>query len=270
MFRRKMYLQLLFKAGMGLLTLCLVGVLLAAIPGHHAPALPQVALDPLPFEERGVVAGSRLDAGVAAEIEEQAMSLQAADEPLDAPHLRRTLSHPANAEERERASKVLEQLRAEILKYEDYRAALRDGFRILKPDLPQKEYHFRDEAMGDGRSFEHRPARPSSLLYRKTREGYELVGAIYTMPVGASEEQLNEQVPLSVATWYLPTNLCLPGTDQKSSTKESKFGTRGSIHTAPACHAAGGTFYPAIAGWMVLVPPYDSTLARSLTLRRED
>ena len=44
-------------------------------------------------------------------------------------------------------------------------------------------------------AFTFDPARPTSLLYKKTATGYELVGALYTMPKRATEDQLNERGP---------------------------------------------------------------------------
>ena len=37
------------------------------------------------------------------------------------------------------------------------------------------------------------PARPLPCCIKKTADGYELVGAMYTMPKRAQEEQLNER-----------------------------------------------------------------------------
>jgi hypothetical protein len=92
-------------------------------------------------------------------------------------------------------------------------------------------------------------------LDKKTASGYELVGAMYTMPKRATEEQLNERVPLSIATWHLHTNLCMPPKGERLMAHYSKFGLRGSIATLEACDAAGGVFHPVVFGWMVHVYP---------------
>src|SRR5262249_30765974 len=134
-----------------------------------------------------------------------------------------------------RANEIANQLRAGIAKYKDYRVALADGFQIFLPDIPQKEYHFTSYRNGFLQSIHFDPARPTSLLYRKTSNGYELEGAMYTMPRQASEEQLNERVPLSIATWHLHTNLCMPPADQVKSADWTKFGLRGSIATQETC-----------------------------------
>ena len=93
---------------------------------------------------------------------------------------------------------------------------------------------------------------------------------MYTMPKWASEDQLNERVPLSMATWHLHTNLCIPPKGQRLAADYSKFGLRGSITTQEACDAAGGKFYPVIFGWMVHVYPYEDTTAKIFAMHLHD
>ena len=88
-----------------------------------------------------------------------------------------------------------------IAKYKDYHVALNEGYKIFLPNVAQPEYHFTNYGHGFLEAFAFDPGRPTSLLYKKTTDGYELVGAMYTMPKRANEEQLNDRVPLSVATW---------------------------------------------------------------------
>jgi hypothetical protein len=175
-----------------------------------------------------------------------------------------------NAADRKRAEEIAEQLRAAIEKYKDYHVALNHGFKIFLPRVPQKEYHFTNYLNGFLESFAFDPARPTSLLYRKTATGYELVGAMYTMPKSATEEQLNERVPLSMATWHQHTNLCVPPPDGRRKADYMKFGLRGSIHTKEACDAAGGKFYPVIFGWMVHVYPYEDSTAKVFAMHHAD
>jgi len=155
-------------------------------------------------------------------------------------------------------------------KYKDYHVALNEGFKIFRPNLPQKEYHFTNYTNGFLEALTFDPARPTSLLYKRTANGYELVGAMYTMPRRATEEQLNERVPLSVATWHLHTNLCLPPKGQANTVDWSKFGLRGSIATREACEAAGGTFRPVIFGWMVHVYPYEDSMDKIFAMHHND
>ena len=87
----------------------------------------------------------------------------------------------------------------------------------------------------------------------------ELIGAMYTMPKRATEDQLNERVPLSVARWHPHTNLCLPPKEQRGRADGTQFGLRGSISTPEACAEAGGRFLHVIFGWMVHVYPFESS-----------
>ena len=157
-------------------------------------------------------------------------------------------------------AEIVEQLRAAIEKYKDYHVALNDGYKIFMPNVPQQEYHFTNYENGFLEAFTFDPARPTSLLYRKTASGYELVGAMYTMPKRASEEQLNERVPLSVATWHLHTNLCMPPKGRAAQGRLDEVrAARIDQHAEAACDAAGGTFHPVIFGWMVHVYPYEDS-----------
>jgi hypothetical protein len=78
-----------------------------------------------------------------------------------------------------------------------YRKALADGYQIFLPDVPQPQYHFTRYDYGREAWTHFDPLKPTSLLYRKTADGgYKLVGAMYTDRVDASEEELNEQIPV--------------------------------------------------------------------------
>ncbi len=126
------------------------------------------------------------------------------------PHMYMTKLRPSNPQDWAKADEIVKELRESIKKYKDYHVALADGFRIFMPNVPQAEYHFTNYYYAYLESFSFDPTRPTSLLYKKTKTGYDLIGAMYTMPKRVSEEQLNERVPLSVAQWHLHTKLCMP------------------------------------------------------------
>jgi hypothetical protein len=178
------------------------------------------------------------------------------------PHMYMTKLRTATPQDGAKADEIAGELRESIAKYKDYHAALADGFRIFMPNLPQSEYHFTNYYNGYLESFSFDPTRPTSLLYKKTKTGYDLIGAMYTMPKRVSEEQLNERVPLSIAQWHLHTHLCMPPKEQRGHADLSKFGLQGSILTKEACTEAGGTFYPVIFGWMVHVYPFEDSRAK--------
>jgi hypothetical protein len=273
MLARKTILQVVTNAAIGLGALCVVGVLLAAIPSHRTPEVALVSRgagqDP---QNPGSPASSdkSMDPDVAFVGEHGAMVQMLHMQHGDTPHLHMTAPRPETAEDQRRANEIVEQLRAGIAKYKDYHVALNDGFKIFLPNVPQQEYHFTNYANGFLEAFTFDPARPTSLLYKKTAGGYELVGAMYTMPKRATEEQLDERVPLSVATWHLHTNLCMPPKEGRRKPDWTKFGLRGSISTQKACDAAGGTFHPVVFGWMVHVYPYENTSAKIFAMHHRD
>jgi hypothetical protein len=185
-------------------------------------------------------------------------------------HMHMTAMRPQTPEDAARANEIVSQLRSGIEKYKDYHVALNDGYKIFLPNLPQPEYHFTNYWKGFLEAFAFDPARPTSLLYKKTSDGYELVGAMYTMPKRATEEQLNTRVPLSMAMWHLHTNLCMPQKGQFSNADWSKFGLKGAIATPKACDAAGGRFQPVIFGWMVHVYPYEDSLDKIFAMHHRE
>jgi hypothetical protein len=173
---------------------------------------------------------------------------------MDTAHMRMTPRRTASAQDLRRAEEIVVILRDVMEPYKDYRRALSDGYTIFMPDMPQREYHFNNYWNGFVEGFTFDPARPTSLLYRKTRDGYELTGAMYTAPRSASLDQLDERVPLGIARWHAHINLCMP---QRGTVADwSRFGLSGSIATQDACRQAGGQFYPQVFGWMVHVYPY--------------
>ena len=181
-------------------------------------------------------------------------------------HMTMTTLAPVRAGDSARAAAIADTVGRSIEKYRDYRVALADGFTIFLPNVPQKVYHFTSRSNGLAALFTFDPSRPTSLLYRKTPDGYRLVGAMFTAPRRFTPEQLNARVPLSVAQWHMHTNLCLPPRGQSQAmlpagNAPSRFGLRGTISTEDACSAAGGRFHPTVFGWMVHVSPWEKNSA---------
>jgi len=159
------------------------------------------------------------------------------------PHMKMSAKRASTPEDWAKADEVVTELREGIEKYKDYKVALADGFEPFLPNLPQPMYHFTSARNGFLESFTFDASRPTSLLYKKTANGYELIGAMYTMPVRATEEELNERIPLSIAQWHLHTNLCMPKVGQVQHMDLTN----------------GGRFYPILFGWMVHVYPFEPT-----------
>src|SRR5215469_498315 len=260
---RRTFFYLVAKVGMLFGALFVVTVLLAAIPAHHAQpaevAAVQESASPTQEAEQISMPGMNL---ADEKVNERAAVRDMAPGHHDehSLHMTMTAMRQQTPEDVQRATDIVMQLRAGIEKYKDYHVALDDGFKIFLPNLPQPEYHFTSYRNGFLEAFTFDPSRPTSLLYKKTANGYDLVGAMYTMPKRATEDQLNARVPLSVAMWHLHTNLCMPQKDHMRSADWTKFGLKGSIATQDACDAAGGKFSPVIFGWMVHVYPYEDSL----------
>ena len=272
-------IRLSAKASILLGALFLVTVLLAAMPGHRTPAVqsqgsqqPQQsstspsqqppAMDPN-------MPGMDMDDAKANEAH-AVHDMTPGQHDAHNPHLFMTSMRLQTREDAARAKEIVDQLRAGIEKYKDYHVALKEGYKIFHPNIPQPEYHFTSYRNGFLEAFTFDPARPTSLLYKKTADGYELLGAMYTMPKRATEDQLNARVPLSVATWHLHTNLCMPPKGQLRNADWTKFGLRGSIVTQEACNAAGGRFHPVIFGWMVHIYPYEDSTDKIFAMHHHD
>ena len=176
-------------------------------------------------------------------------------------HMYMTVIRSPRAGDQRKADEVVGAAKAAMAPYQDYRKALSDGYKIFLPDVPQSQYHFTNYQYGIEARAHFDPLKPTSLLYKKTTDGgYKLVGAMYTDRVDATEEELNDRIPLSISHWHQHINFCKAPTGQKAAYfgPEAKFGLRGSITTKEACESAGGQFYPHIFGWMVHVYPYET------------
>src|SRR5215467_5653455 len=274
---RRQLVQAATKFGMLIGAIFVVTVLLAAMPGHHAPGAqiqesqqPPATQSQQPSQPAMDPNMPGMDMDDAKANEAHAVRDMTPGEHAHNAHMHMTAPRPETAEDAARAREIVDQLRAGIAKYKDYQVALADGYKIFLPNLQQPEYHFTNYMNGFLEAFKFDPARPTSLLYKKTAAGYELVGAMYTMPRRATEAQLNDRVPLSVATWHLHTNLCMPPANQRRSADWTKFGLRGSIATPQACDAAGGKFHPVIFGWMVHVYPYEGSTEKIFAMHHHD
>jgi len=277
---RKSVVRFVAHAAMVVGAIFIVTVLLAAMPGHNAPSVQALGVEP----QQGGTQGGSSGAQEMTRMDHSQMNMDAGDEKenekaaidemnhmhVSSPHLHMTEMRAQNAADTQRASEMVTQLRAGIEKYRDYHVALNEGYRIFLPNVPQPEYHFTSYKNGFLAAMRFDASQPTSLLYKKTANGYELVGAMYTMPKRATEDELNERVPLSVAMWHLHTNLCVPPKDQRQTADWTKFGLHGSIATQQECNAAGGRFHPTIFGWMVHVYPYETALDKTFAMHHGD
>jgi hypothetical protein len=174
------------------------------------------------------------------------------------PHMFMTELAPKQPGDDRRAAEIVEILGKSIARYRDYKVALADNYKIFLPNVKQPVYHFTNYRNAIAAEFIFNPAHPTSLLYKKSGEGYELVGAMFTAPKSATEQQLNERVPLSIARWHEHVNFCLPPRGTPPAQIDwKKFGLAGSIASPDACAQANGRFIKQIFGWMVHVYPFE-------------
>lgn len=188
----------------------------------------------------------------------ESMAMDDMHKPGD-PHLRFTSPRTPTPEDIVRADRLIAALRTAIEKYRDYHVAQQDGYKQFLPNLKQPVYHFTNYREGFLERFRFNPIQPTTLLYKKAPDGFDLVGAMYTAPRGATEEELDQRVPLGIATWHAHVNICLPPKASRATADWTKFGPKGSISTKAACEAEGGRFYPQLFGWLVHVHPFETT-----------
>ena len=175
------------------------------------------------------------------------------------PHIFMTDLEPKNEDDDRRAGVILDILRKAMGKYKDYRVAEANGYHVFMPKVPQPQYHFTNQRYAFAAAFLFNPAHPTSLLYKKTRDGYELQGAMFTAPKSATKQQLNDRIPLSVARWHEHVNLCMPAKSVPAQKVNwTEFGLSGSIATQDACVQAGGRWIPQVFGWIVHVYPFET------------
>ena len=127
-------------------------------------------------------------------------------------HMTMTETRAVTPADTQRGEQIIATMRAKLAKYEDYKAAIADGYVPYMESVPQDVYHFANRH-GDGAEYlgDFDLARPGSLLYeKKTFGGYKLVGAMYDAPAADTPEQLDALIPLSLSHWHAHTNICLP------------------------------------------------------------
>jgi hypothetical protein len=238
-------------AACAILAVLLISFLSAQQQNHiHQPAHDMSPMDGMNMQHDGASGEQEMNAAT------QMMSSHHMDM---GPHMKMTELRPLQKGDERRAAQIVEDAREVMQKYQDYHVALNDGFKIFLPNVPQKQYHFTNNWYGFEAAFRFNPEHPTSLLYDKTPDGYKLAGVMYTAPAKASQDELNERIPLSIAQWHQHVNFCFPPKDRNAEMwqKNPKFGMAGSISTKEACDAAGGKFVPRVFGWMVHVYPND-------------
>jgi hypothetical protein len=175
-------------------------------------------------------------------------------------HMYMTPLRPKQPGDKEKAAAVVAQAKAAIERYKDYRKALLDGYVIANPKLKQPQYHFLNQTNTREADLHFDPSKPTALLYRSTPMlEYKLEGVMFTASPDATEDELNERIPLSIARWHRHVNVCDAPEDRVKDylAAHPKFGMFGSIKTAEACAAERGVFHAYMFTWMIHIFPYE-------------
>lgn len=182
----------------------------------------------------------------------------------DNPHLRLSTARPRTPEDSARGVELVVTIRRELAKYRDVKAAITDGYQQFLNNLVLPVYHFTNNRHGLEAAFSFDAAKPTSLLYRKNRDGsFTLTGVMYTAPAILPEDRLESRIPLGLARWHQHINWCLPRQGEEVRWRETRagkplFGPESPIASAEACAAVRGRFIPRLFGWMVHVNAFES------------
>ncbi len=183
-------------------------------------------------------------------------------------HMDLTMMHPAKPDDRARAGAIVAAAKRVMARYATVADAERDGFKKFLPGVPLPTEHFTKDAWAlEAWLGRFDPDHPTSLIYERHGEALHLVGVMYTASKNASAEQLDADVPLSVARWHRHVRICFP---PAGAGRDQRFGLGGSISDANACAAAGGRWQPQIFGWMVHVWPDETDPSRIWAVHRDD
>jgi hypothetical protein len=250
-----------------LLIVCLVGITLIVAAqqstDHDMSGMQMPSHDMSKMQDHDMSADPDAGAHAMRSMEDRHMDM--------GPHMKMTTLREPQAGDQQKADQIVATARKVAEKYQDYKTALNDGFKIFLPNLPQKHYHFTNYQYGFEAAFSFNPEHPTSLLYEKRDDGYKLIGVMYTAPKRFTDDDLHDRIPLSIAQWHEHVNFCAPPLDRKKELfgPNAKFGLLGSIATKEDCDANRGTFHPIIFNWMVHVYPLEKDTAQIWSVERQ-
>src|SRR2546425_8522254 len=86
------------------------------------------------------------------------------------PHMKMTGFRAPTRADYNRAMVIMQVAGLCLAKYKDYHLALRDGYQIFTPDVPQDIYHFASVQNFFSAQTRFDPRHPSALLYKRSEE----------------------------------------------------------------------------------------------------
>ncbi len=115
-----------------------------------------------------------------------------------ATNLRPSITNPSDDDR----SLFVEGLCRSLSRYQDCRVALADNYLSRASDETQSIWEFTNYWYGFKAAFEFDPNQPTSLIYRRDRQGeYHLIGAAFTAPERFTAEQLRQRIPAHIVEW---------------------------------------------------------------------
>jgi hypothetical protein len=178
-------------------------------------------------------------------------------------HMQMSLKRAAQPGDEQRADDIVAAAKRALIRYADVNTALKDGYKPFHPSGKMgEEVHYTNYRYARLEQQHVNYDQPGSILYKRTPEGMQAVGVMYTAPQKATPEQLNAVAPLSIATWHRHVDFC--GGPRSLSVAQqygpnAQFGPQGAIHTEDACKAAGGLWIPVVFGWMTHIYPNEKS-----------
>jgi hypothetical protein len=174
-------------------------------------------------------------------------------------HMQMSHQGKPQAGDKQCAQRIVAAARSVVAHYSDVNTALREGYRPFHPTGQLgEEVHYTNYRYHRLEQHHVNYDHPGSILYKRTPEGMQAVGVMYTAPQDSTPELLNAVAPLSIATWHRHVDFC--GGPRSLPLEEkwgphAQFGSQGSIHTEEACQVAHGLWIPVVFGWMTHVYP---------------
>jgi hypothetical protein len=164
-------------------------------------------------------------------------------------HMQMSLPGKPQPGDRERAQRIVAAARGVIAHYSDVNTALRDRYKPFHPTGKMgEEVHYTNYRFARLEQRHVDYDHPGSILYKRTPEGMQAVGVMYTAMQDSTPEQLNAVAPLSIATWHRHVDFC-------GAPRSVPLADLWSIHTEEACKQAHGLWIPVVFGWMTHVYP---------------
>ena len=177
-------------------------------------------------------------------------------------HMQMSVRQPPKPGDAARAGEILAAARGVLQTYRDVADAEAEGYAPFAPTGKMgEEVHYTHHWRAGNEKDAIDLTRPGSILYKRTPNGMQAVGVMYTAPGKSTPEELDKRVPLSVGVWHRHVHFCgwPSGTPRKDwDGPNARFGFAGSIGDDATCQAAGGDWIPLALGWMTHIYPNET------------